>query len=316
MRVAPRWHVTSPYIPASEVLRLAEWQIVEAAARREPFFLFLNFMDAHSPYILEPPFRDRFPGRDERYVGWELLGDLYKRLYSGKLAITARERAHLESQYDGGIAFIDATIGRLLRYLREADSLDDALIIVTADHGEAFGDRGLLEHATSVYQDQIHIPLIIHFPRQRQPSVVSTIASSIDLLPTILATAGVVVPRYAAGEVLTPADSTTQRHVMSESFASVWLADGKPAVREQKALFASGLKLIVTANARPELFRPTRDPNELSDVSSSEPAVVTDLIARLSRLVSDARLLRRDDVRPQHLDPDAIRRLKSLGYLR
>src|SRR6185369_11061413 len=124
-----------------------------------PFFLFLNYMDAHTPYVPDPPFDTRFPGLDSHVNPYE-LHDLKLQVASGKRRILPNEKAHLIAQYDGGIAEEDAAIGLVLNRLRELKLYDNTLIVITSDHGDTFGEHGLADHFLGfVYQDLVHIPL-------------------------------------------------------------------------------------------------------------------------------------------------------------
>ncbi len=128
-----------------------------AALGRQPFFAFLNYFDAHLPYDPPPPFRTRF-------------------------SATPDARA----SYDGAVAFLDAEIGRLLRELDRRGALDETLVVITADHGELFGEHGFFEHTSNLYHKLLHVPLVLHLP-QRVPAgvVVQQVASVRDLPATI-----------------------------------------------------------------------------------------------------------------------------------
>jgi arylsulfatase A-like enzyme len=74
------------------------------------------------------------------------------------------DRRRDESQYDGGIAYLDACLGDLFKQLMKLGLYDNTMLIVTSDHGPSFGEKMLVGHGTSVYQEQVHIPLIIKYP--------------------------------------------------------------------------------------------------------------------------------------------------------
>ncbi len=128
------------------------------ARESRPFFVFMNYFDVHEPYSPPPPFDSRFPP-------------------------TAHDR-HL---YDGALAFIDQELNRLLRGLSERGALDNTLLIVTADHGELFGEHELTGHHSSLYLDVLHVPLILRFPSRVPPNTrVKGAVSLRDLAATIL----------------------------------------------------------------------------------------------------------------------------------
>ena len=82
-------------------------------------------------------------------------------------ALSAADRAAYVDRYDGEIRFMDFHLGRLLAALERLRRYDDALIIVVGDHGELFGEHPLMEHGHALYEELIHVPLIIHFPGGR-----------------------------------------------------------------------------------------------------------------------------------------------------
>src|SRR5205823_715239 len=127
--------------------------------------------DAHTPYIPPRPFDARFPGKDPRFTYQQYL-DLQKEVLAGRRTLTRNERENLVSQYDGGLAYIDDRLRTLVSALKDRRIYDNTLIMITGDHGEAFGEKGLMEHAVaSVYQNQVHVPLIIKYPGQREGAV-------------------------------------------------------------------------------------------------------------------------------------------------
>jgi arylsulfatase A-like enzyme len=158
-----------------------------------PFFLAVHIFDPHAEYHPPPPY-DKLYGRD--YQG-EVTGSFKDiRPYTlGFLKIPDENLRHLTALYDGEIRYADEQIGRLFQKLKELDIYDDMLIIVTADHGEEFWDHGGLSHRYTVYQEVVHVPLIIHLPRitaEAPPpgSRVSELVRYTDIPPTILDVAG------------------------------------------------------------------------------------------------------------------------------
>ena len=109
-----------------------------------PFFLWFHVWDAHDPYNPPEPFRSRFP----------------------------------KAPYNAGIAYVDATVGKLLDYLRKQGLYDNTLIAVAADHGESLGDHGELTHSIFLYDATIHVPLLLKLPGNRFAG--KRVASALD----------------------------------------------------------------------------------------------------------------------------------------
>ena len=149
-----------------------------------PFFAFLNYFDAHEPYV--PPAEYRGPLRDpaQAPAGLPVPARLSWRW-------TSMRRRHGTSSmardcYDDCIAFLDDQLGRLLDELRGQGLLDNTVVIITSDHGEAFGDHGLFGHGYSVYLDEIAVPLVILSPDAPAGRVVDSPVSLRDLPATVV----------------------------------------------------------------------------------------------------------------------------------
>lgn len=134
--------------------------------RQRPFFAFLNYFDAHAPYYPPAPFDTQFgPGRPpEGPLGWPKGERGMKDMRGAGGAMTAQEVQTELDAYDGALAYIDHQLGLLLAELEKRGLLHNTLVIITADHGEQFGEHGLLSHSSSVYLPVLHVPLVILHP--------------------------------------------------------------------------------------------------------------------------------------------------------
>ncbi len=127
------------------------------AGSTRPYFVFLNYMEAHDPYSPEPPFDTQFgPTRPEHKSE---VREVMRAALS-----PAEQRDLLVNAYDGALATLDREVGRLLAELRSRGALDNTLVIVTSDHGEQLGEHNLIFHANSLYIQLLHVPLLISFP--------------------------------------------------------------------------------------------------------------------------------------------------------
>jgi arylsulfatase A-like enzyme len=152
-----------------------------------PTFLYVHTMDPHVPYSPPPPFDQKYephplpdhPAADPRSDYKEPL-----------------DRERLIAQYDGAVAYGDQQFGRLVAELKKRGVYDRALIVFIADHGDEFQDHGQWTHGKTVFDELIHVPLIVKFPGGAQAGKrVSQQVQSADVLPTILETEGLPVPR-------------------------------------------------------------------------------------------------------------------------
>jgi arylsulfatase A-like enzyme len=175
-----------------------------------PFFGYVHYLDPHWPYTPPAPFDGMFspPAQtsvDFNNVNWKYLE---RQIQSGDLQLSADDLEAMRSLYDGEIRYTDAAIAAALESLREKGLYENTIVVLTADHGEEFMEHGRIGHGNSLYDELLHIPLIIRSPQGRAPQGPSrTIAdpvSLIDIMPTVLDLAGIEIPEDIAGRSLRP----------------------------------------------------------------------------------------------------------------
>jgi arylsulfatase A-like enzyme len=294
---------------AEEINREAFGFLDQARTTARPFFLFLNYMDAHSAYAPPAPFGDLYPGKDgtarlTRYL--QLTNDLA----AGKAKLPQRELQHYISQYDGGISYIDFQIGELIHGLENRGLFENTLIVITADHGEALGDRNLLFHGLSVYQNQVHVPLIIKYPGRSVSQVVGTTVGHVDLLPTILDVAGISIPDSLQGWSLKQNVGDARRTIISEGFPRPGFARIPGFNTTQRAIYEGKWKLMETKFGHRELYDVESDQAETHDLCSVHSAECAGIGRALDSWVSKIPL----DTTRHEVDPRTLEMLKSLGY--
>ncbi|MEM1415150.1 MAG: sulfatase-like hydrolase/transferase [Myxococcota bacterium] len=182
---------------ASNVFREARAWIDEHADEGR-FFTYIQTIDPHVPY--DPPDRflamydaDDYEGQVTNRRTHLLLEDAKKR--PPRVTFTERDKQRIEALHDGEISYHDAEMGKFLEWLDERGLADDTLFVITSDHGEEFEEHGSWGHGHSIFQELLHVPLLMRFPGvadagRRVPHVVSTQA----IAPTVLEAAGVPVP--------------------------------------------------------------------------------------------------------------------------
>jgi arylsulfatase A-like enzyme len=148
-----------------------------------PYFAFLNYFDAHDPYLPPPGFEGRFgirprPPRDYNF--------LYDYMAIDKDTMKKRDVALARDCYDDCIAFLDEQLGRLINQLGARQLLDNTVVIIASDHGEAFGDHKRYGHASDLHLDEIGVPLVILAPGAPAGQVVDNPVSLRDLPATVV----------------------------------------------------------------------------------------------------------------------------------
>ena len=291
-------------IEAFELLRRAK-------ADKKPFFLFLNYMDAHQPYFPLPPYDVRYPGKDPTFSYSRYFAIEFGAL-SGARPYTDRDRMRDESQYDGGIAYLDACLGDLFKQLKELGYYDHTMVVVTSDHGQSFGEKKLVGHGTSVYQEQVGVPLMIKYPGNREAKVVNDLASHIDILPTVLDALGYPVPGALPGRNLREGLKAPVT-VISESFPCDLFVRLNPRFRRtQRAVFRGPFKLIVSTNGKRALYDLSKDSKEEHNLISANPQVAGLLEADVERWLSTLPTVKTS---PAVLGKRRLDGFKSMGYL-
>jgi arylsulfatase A-like enzyme len=276
-------------------------------AQHHKFFLFLSYMDAHAPYLPARSFATLYPGRDFKVTARHYPA-MERQVLSGKRALTESERPHVISQYDGGIAYMDACLGTLIEQLKQRGLYDNTLLIITSDHGEAFGERAIMGHGLSVYQNEVHVPLIVKYPRSTAEEEISDPVSPVDLVPTILDVLGYGVPKGVQGHSL----RGPVHDVMSESFVQPFVSKWNPKyLKADQAIVSGSMKFVESSTGTKELYDLSRDPNELHNLLPGGPESA--LEAKLVEFMQAARGSKKFQ-QPQ-VGSKTLENLKSLGYL-
>lgn len=298
---------------AGQITRAAIGLSEDARRQRRPFFLFLNYMDAHTPYAPPPPFDTMFPGR-MRELTRDRYFELVARVFGRGESITPAEGEHLISQYDGSLAYIDAELRRLLEHLKRAGLYDNTLVIITSDHGEAFGEHSFLGHLQSIRQNQLWTPLLIRYPGQPSGRRVPWRVSQVDLLPTVLDAVGIAAPGGLEGQSLLGPDLDRRRFVFAEAYVDIENKELRPDYPDRElAVFSGDLKLISRSNGEIRLHDLAADPAE--DHNRYDPAdpQAAELLAALDRWLESNPLRVQLQAQP---DRKTLERLRALGYVR
>ncbi|MDP2663828.1 MAG: sulfatase-like hydrolase/transferase, partial [Dehalococcoidia bacterium] len=233
-----------------------------------PFFLWVHYEDPHYPYTPPPPFDTMY---DQCSACVDGGYDTVDRLTTGA-QLSPRDVAHLVGLYEGEVTYTDQELGRMLDAARSLGIMDNTMVILTADEGQSLGDNGLWLHPDIFYDTVVRAPLIISYPATvPQGKLVDSLTRSIDIMPTILETVGVSTPPPAEGKSLWPLirgqeEGNTRVGFIQgpfDKFITVETPDWK----------------LIRNNATGQLllFNLRSDPNELSNLASSNPQKAAEL---------------------------------------
>lgn len=178
-------------------------------SRQNKFFLYLHYFDPHTPYRAPGNFKRMFdPGFKGRLVdhnpgGKKMCRETKKKTRQsrcyvekppprGGSPLRQKELHNMVAQYDGEILFLDHFLGQLVQFLKKKDLFENTLLVVTSDHGEAFHEHGAYGHGSTVYQEEVHVPMIVTWPRKLPQGIRrSDPVGLVDVMPTLLEAAGV-----------------------------------------------------------------------------------------------------------------------------
>ncbi len=181
--------------PRSEDINERLFELLEGSLSHGPVFAFAWSIETHDPY--DPP--------EEDAVFLSANSGSRRRVSNEEIrhSRTAQEMRNIRDLYDCEIHANDRSIGELLRWLRDHRAYDSSLIVITADHGEAFGEHGENGHSGRPYDEKIAIPLIIKFPGQKWAGRrIHSFAQLLDIAPTVLDQAGIEPPSWWQGRSL------------------------------------------------------------------------------------------------------------------
>jgi arylsulfatase A-like enzyme len=270
--------------------------VSEQEREHRPFFAFLNYFDAHTPYLPPDGIDRHFGLRPEGPADLEIL-----RLWNErpKQNVTQREATLVHDAYDDCIAYLDDQLGRLFDELERRGMLKNTLVIVTSDHGEQLGEHGFFGHGKSLYAQEVRVPLLIIPPGGMSAGMsVRDPVSLRDLAATVADVVNEKTPPPFPGKSLTrywtPVSSDRQppeELVLSEASLRMKVSRNSnrpPAWRgPMQSLVAEGKVYIHNADGREELYDLENDPSETHDLAASNDA--TPILERLRLLLQGAR---------------------------
>jgi arylsulfatase A-like enzyme len=281
--------------------------------RKDSLFIWIHYQDPHGPYTPPKPFNQMFrnPAQKPRNIRVNTSVSGRGGIPSYQMLGINTDYHYYVSQYEGEIRYQDTHFKRLIDALKQLDLYDDALIILSSDHGEGMGEHDYyFAHSENLYSHLTHVPLIVKYGKElagRRTDFVQ----HIDIVPTIFSILGLEADSRFRGRDLREPHKTNR-----EIFAEMNCPFVKDSIKF--SIVTQGLKLIHTPLYQQyELFDLKGDPQEKRNLIS-EPAYgkdVEDMKKRLNHICKEDFLDLRT-ISPYKLTEEEIRKLKSLGYTR
>jgi len=278
--------------------------LASRSAPNRPYFLYVHYFDPHASYSPPVAYAEKFGVHaDDPLRGPAQPLVMYKKV------LTAQELATLQALYDAEIAFTDHEIGRLLDGLGFGHTRD-TLFVVTSDHGEEFEDHGRMQHAKTLYEEMLRVPLFVAGLDLPAGRVVDAPVSLVSVFPTIGEIARAELPPGLPGRSLVPV-----LRGAAPAF-DLMFADLPAGMAHRSAVVDGSWKLLLDHGFMPVLYDLASDPAESTPRNESEPARVAALQKVLGDHVRTSMEARGAAPPVQRvLDADRRERLRQLGYV-
>jgi arylsulfatase A-like enzyme len=276
-----------------------EW-LRQRSGDKRPFLLFINYLDAHLPYTPAADALNRLQPAPAAVPRSAFSIAQAERFIGGLDRLSPADLQEVRRVYSAEVLGQDAQVARVLDYLRGSGELDKTLLIITADHGEQLGEHGFMGHEFSLYDQVLHVPLIVRYPGVF-PAGLKTpaLASLTDVLPTIIDVVGLdapgeLLPGRSLRELLA-APPGGERPLLAEyarptTLIGQYWRSHQPRINMSaydtslKSLRLGGLKYIVAGSGWERLYDLAADPGEQHDLAAEKPEQVAQMRARLAEL--------------------------------
>lgn len=263
--------------PANEVMDEALKWLEENKEKK--FFTWIHLYDPHTPYEPPPPFDTQYP----------------------------------KNPYLGEIAFTDAQLARLWKFLEDGRLTDHSFLIFASDHGESLGEHQESAHGFFIYQAAIHVPLIFVTPFARlQGLSASGIVSLIDVMPTVLEMAGFPIPAEVQGKNLLPVFFDTEKNMGTLAYSETFYPRFHYGWSELKCVLNQKYKLIIAPEM--ELYDLAVDREESRNLATSEKKILADLDSAATQFIEkfSQNAYKLDT---KKIDEETREKLAALGYI-
>jgi len=274
---------------AGEMTRAAI-KVMGERDREKPFFLYVHYLDPHDPYDPPGDFATKFQGPVEGKDP-KLMAEI--------------------NLYDGEIAYLDSELGKLFEWMKTHEVWEDTVVVLIGDHGEQFNEHGHVGHGFYLYNDEVHVPLVVRVPGAA-PAVHDSVVTVADIFATVLQAAGAPIPPHDGISLLDAQALAARPGVLSEI---------NRKYSSQSFTTTEGLRLIAdfgsSENPRPDpalkLFDSVKDGFGRAPLADGQltKEVKLDLDAVLARIAQSK--IEAEEVK---VDNETLRQLESLGYMK
>lgn len=274
---------------------------------KDPYFIWLHWSDPSYPYLPNAKKMDDFDPAWRTKVD-ALVGDgMIQKIKQGNLEADKDLIRLAEDLYDSEVAATDTSIGNVLKMLPDPEN---TIIVICAPFGESFGEHGHFLHGSSLFAENLHVPLMVVLPGQKYAgTVVDQPVSLVDILPTILATVDLPLPSTIGGQNLLP---LAEGNKIDRGYIFADLKDGKNIWR---TILDSNYKLIMKHDTRENfLYAISSDPGDMKNIFNEKPNEAEKLIQRLKKYANQKAVYPVDSVK-EVPGIEAMDRLIRFGHI-
>lgn len=289
--------------------RFTQW--LQTLKSGHPFFAYMHYREPHAPFNPPESFKNHFT--NPNYVGYrDASYEMRRKINMGEISATPADREYIEATYDENLRYGDYEVGRVLQKLKDMKLYDNTILIVTADHGEAFWEHNFQGHNSQLYEESVHIPFILKLSSKTDlhKKEVNNPIRTLDVYPTLV-------------DLLQL--SRRNWNVDGHSFIPYLVSDKSEdvpvftqTIAEQAYSWMEGnFKYIYHRHTNTEeLYNLKTDPGERTDLIKTDPIQAAYLRSRLfgwhaEKKTAGSRIKTDNAV----MDESTIQNLKALGYI-
>jgi arylsulfatase A-like enzyme len=295
---------------------------------RNPFFMFVNYLEPHIQYQPPKEHAERFLPADADYEEALAVRQDPCAYNVGEYQLSEREQKLLRGLYRGELSYVDEAVGRIKDTLEAEGEWENTIMVVLGDHGENIGDHGFLGHQYNIYDTLLHVPLVVHGGAFEGGNRNDELVQLPDLVPTLLDETGIdarTLREQSQACSFHPSSSGRRKYAMSEYLSPqppVETLDDRfgplPEYaydydRTLRAIRTDEYKLIVGSDGLEQLYHVASDPAERNDRSATEPEQVAELKQTLDEWLESFE--HADSDTESEISSSTKARLTDLGYM-
>jgi arylsulfatase A-like enzyme len=303
--------------------------------RETPFYAFLHYIEPHNPLNPPHPYKNKYLDKSFTNLDMKKMRKVAHNpliCFVEDLNLSQEEIEFLKALYDAEIAYTDSKISEIVTILKENNLYENTMIIITADHGEHFGEHGLFSHVASLYEEILRVPLIIKFPLGvSHPKEVTHLTQLVDIFPTVMDITHLPkesLPNNSGISLLDKLEtpSNCRNFIFAEwegripMFLQDYIAKGARATNidplkvKMRVLRDQQYKYIWREDGKEELYHITSDHKELNNLANTKPNITRTYRDKLLELADNfphSPL----DAKTVQFDDDVKKNLEALGYM-